>query len=634
MKHIIILISCVLSLSWQFTHAQCDENNIQEVYTAEDYTNEIERRFTDSNYSEWLLWDTDNNEGIFDSQKLNDQIVDGISDTANDDTPNYVILNDKDFYKSGSWAYVGSPLNGIQYIILTPGDYRDYSGFTPLNNPDITKYLLHYPGSINDNAQDIKNYYNNNPKTALEQAEHERAIIENFKLNEGNWIIKGITIRGNHNSRLDDENKIYVSGSSTSIINTNNNIVESCLFENQTKQSYLSITNGDNNIIHNCVIRDQSPYNITYLAGNDILGIRLGATWFPEEENAAKNNIIINNSIYNICDAIHMIRDTRRENSPYQPGDVIGDLPGTLIYNNEMYNEKEKRYLDQCGEERMNGEGAIDIKQGVGWAGEYNEIPPSPVSICKKVIIAKNEFYGWRRPGKDGLGRLFEGRMDQDGCEPLNFDTKDGDCLHDLSGQGGGSGEAISCHNNARNIAIIDNYVYDCTNGFIVAAGSPNSGSVGYIDIYNNRICNLYPTYDDSYLGNSYWHNHSFTSSYMDDLLGVCVETTDTPGHSLGRAIRVNVSSCIISDNIISGVLDGVYAWNSSISPTVTDNFFQNVALQSFNYNVDYTNFKDNTFVNSCYVYGYKVSYDDIFSAATENEDCYDENRPSSCREE
>jgi len=75
-----------------------------------------------------------------------------------------------------------------------------------------------------------------------------------------------------------------------------------------------------------------------------------------------------------------------------------------------------------------------------------------------------------------------------------------GDCWNDSNGQGGGSGEAITCHNNARNIVIMDNSVYDCTNGFIVAAGAEQTGWVGYIEIYNNKICILVAIYVQNYL--------------------------------------------------------------------------------------------------------------------------------------
>lgn len=184
---------------------------------------------------------------------------------TDNETKNYVILNDRDFYDGCGtgckWPYIdakygnGTTIDDITYFILTPGDYRDYLTFKPRfdnvsdgdtddpnTNPgtssiDDTKYLLYYPGSSSDDEDDIESYLKGTSgiplKPASEQAEHERAIIENFSFsdNSWSWVVRGITIRGNHNSRFDDRNGVYGSGSSTSSIQSDDNIIKDCLLK-------------------------------------------------------------------------------------------------------------------------------------------------------------------------------------------------------------------------------------------------------------------------------------------------------------------------------------------------------------------------------------------------------------------
>jgi len=528
---------------------------------------------------------------------------------------NYIVLDDRDFYGQNTggygsrcqWEFIDAAypttdvdIDDITYFILTPGDYRDYLTFNPRfsNNSSIDhkKYLLYYPGSIGDSEQTIENYLNGvseTPKAASEQAEYERAIIENFHFpqNSWSWVVRGITIRGNHSSRLDDENFILGTGSSSSVISSDSTIIESCLFENQVKSNFLNIANGSHNIIYDCVIRDMNDCMVTYLAGNDIIGINIAASVGVD----AVNNVILENEIYNVTDAIQLYNDGSGNNT--------GDMPGTLIYGNEMYNTRV--YTDNCGEERMNGEGAIDIKQGTGSADVR-------APIGEKVIIADNLFYGWRRSATEGLGRVFDGR--QQDCVDLETHPSDGNCFHDQNGRGGGSGDAINCHINANNIAIINNTVTDCSNGFLIGAG-------GQIEIYNNTVCNLYPARTEYTANADYWINTIYSENVWpvnasnQYTIPACIQgfgDTYKIGHGIGEAIRISHPSCIVSGNRISRTIRGIFLNGfPAKKAVVTNNHINNIYTEDFYYGADnnpnddnpddvcvYENFSGNTYYN------------------------------------
>lgn len=574
MKNIIIMsVSFMLIglLNLPFGYAQCPQGETPpaEGYSVTDYQSEIDQRVN-----------------------VAETAINTALDNISLQTGNYVVLNDRDFYTNNTggygtkckWPYIDAykdiyrnEINDITYIILTPGDYRDYLTFNPRADQNTytygRKYLLHYPGSADDPMSVIQAYFDGTPTAAVDQAEEDRAIIENFALDreEWTWVVRGITVRGNHNWRHDDENDIWGTGSSSSMIVSDNNIIESCLFENQVKGNYLDIVNGDNNIIHNCVIRDQQESMITYLAGNDIIGIMFGAV----KDSFAINNTVLNNKIYNVTDAIHLVYQADDPTNPNWDGtdadDRIGELPGTFIYGNELFNER--IYIDDCGEEKMNGEGAIDVKQGAGGhgVGEYS-------NICEKVIIANNEFYGWRRAGTDGLGRVID---------PTDTDQ---DCATDPGGKGGGTGEAITCHINAKNIVIYDNLVYDCNIGFMAGyAGYDGYGNVifvSHIEILNNTICNLYPWSTDE---NDEW------SKYIPFLYD----------KEVGLGIKMSARHSRVSGNKISNVVEGILITdNQATYPhiEISDNYFENVIEQTLNKCQDYTTVTDNTFIDTNFI--------------------------------
>lgn len=362
-------------------------------------------------------------------------------------------------------------------------------------------------------------------------------------------------------------------------------------FENQATGNFIDIINGSDNIIHNCVIRNQNEYNLTYISPGDIVGISISA----HDNSSAENNMILENEIYNVTDAIQLYRDDAGV-------EFIGDLGGIFIYNNHLYNTK--KYIDQCGEERMNGEEAIDIKQGTG---DHEQI----ACIEDKIIIANNSFYGWRRGGMDGLGRDFTDKVRD--CISEEKHPRFGDCWHVLNGRGGGNGGAVNCHLNATNIAILYNTVSDCSNGFHIS-GENSKGHVGQIEIYNNTICNLYPSreYYASDCG-SYWTNTNYVQNVWNsgngDYLipkgdgmndGHCIPDVSGNyeykiGHQIGEAMRSNTEYCIIQGNTISGAINGIYLDGIPGQKTVVrDNYIENIYHENF-YPIATSSFADFT---------------------------------------
>jgi len=580
-KVIYMCIVLVTVFNLQYAHTQiCTDV----YYSTEDYDNEIDTRL-----------------------QATKDILNSVSNIDLQDDPagnplNYVILNDRDFYNNNKpsyndqcrWPlinYYGNnnsdPLTQIEYIILTPGDYRDYLTFYPIRANAAAsgdkRYLLQYNGSPDDDTQVIENYLNN-PTTAINQPEEERAIIENFWFKaEGNysWVVRGITVRGNRNSRLDDENGVYGSGSSTSqIISRNNNVIEDCLFENQVVGKYIQLVNADNNIVNNCVIRNQDECMITYLAGNDIVGITIAATY---NQNSS-NNVIINNEAYNLTQAFQAV---------YGANNLYGECSGTFIYGNEFYNEK--IFMDSCDEERMNGEFGIAFKCG-----------SLSSCIADKLIVTENEFYGWRRSATEGLGRVFDEIIDG---VPENQHPTNGDCEYDANGRGGGDGNAILCTFNAKNIAIYKNSISDCSNGISTASGGGTSTATEFIEIYNNVICDLYPS-KDVYDANVYWEGTLITLPPGNTL----PYNQYNIGHTIGTGINARIDLAKVVGNRVTNAIRGIVINTSNSSNPnpieVYGNYLENIAYQPFRvdqpqptYTNNYANYTNNYFYNSGYTY-------------------------------
>lgn len=543
---------------------------------AQTYRKEIEDRFTNN---DWLQYN-ETEGGSFNCQKLYDTINNQLTNN------NFVILNDRDFYDDtgmendlyggnlrnrSHWPrkYFGEPedVNNnpetaeVKFFLLTPGDYRDYENLFIYNagTNDQKKYILYYDGPNYDgvDASTVMNYFKKNlcsedyhPK---KQSTQKQAIIERFYMHNpyqeiGNWVISGITIRGNQYSYPGANGQEQSGGIHSEIRDSDNSIIKSCLFENITGhgwtdedgkfQSYghmfLHMRSMNNNIITDCVFTNKNECIDASNPIIDMIGIFLRG-----HTNAASNNFIIGNTMRNVGQAIQVMP------SSVTHTDTWG-APGTLIYNNNMYNEHffeaDFEYKGTtCTQEYMNGEGAVAFKMGVGPWGCNTEAVP----VNEKVIIANNKIYGWRR----GFA-------------------------------GGGNGYGISLSQNSKNIVIMDNEISDCVIGIAVprnmgcyktreTAGC-NILAIEHIEVYNNKIWDLYPK----------------VSQY---------NSSCRPTYSMG--ISIGNSNVKVIGNSIKNSVHGIFIQGRGLQAEIRKNYVENIN-QEWLFGLDPTNFSNNTYVD------------------------------------
>jgi len=553
-------------------------------------------------------------------------------DEINITADNYIILNDKDYYTDRSnpnesnikWPDLIND-NNLKYILLTPGDYRDYLTFLPKRTSTGEKrFLLYYDGPENVGSSDIQAHIQSNcygsTNTTVGQEDDERVIVERFELNDLNddgvynsdWVIMGITFRGNHT--LFHNAQYAPCGSQTagegSRIRTSNNIIKNCLFENSAKNNFIKLSNGDNNIIVDNVIRDRHD-----CSGRDVMGISLDAGF----GRSAENTVILNNEIYNVGDAIHLI---------YQPncvndngtwiceGDGLknlqgkGILPGTFICNNKLYNKKiytKDKALSEIpyGREHMHGEDAIDIKVGAG-SFSPNEVDNLECDIKKKIVISNNKIYGWR------TGRPERTR------DAIDCSINPG--INTPTAVTGGNGAAFTVHGAANNIVIIDNDIYDCGEGIRIASRGyfpPDDHvidgdgetlmrmGVQHIEVYNNRICDLYPTDTEAYSDNP--------EVFINN----------------GTALLCFIRTAKVKENKVRTAINGIELKGEGFDADVSNNYFENIFKQFFRSHEEYNGFTNNTFIDCDYACGgTNVAQRELFNALivdSDHNNCFDD---------
>jgi len=574
------IIASLMLISWQLT-AQACQDTCDEPTPYETYRCEIEERLSPNRHP-WLKWD--GTKGGFNCSALLATIEIELTDS------NFVILNDKDYYDaSGKNAdrYGGTlrnrshwpkayfdypkPINGHdpskKFFLLTPGDYRDYenlllyNGYAPPEDcthpddcPPEKKYILYYDGPTGDGVTKdmVETYFRNhlcdtgyNPINRPDK----QAIIERFYIRRGNtqdpsegyWAICGITMKGNHYSYPGDNGETQTGGIFSEILGSNN-VIWSCLFQNITgtevtknnggKLTYgahfIQMSNTDNNIIAECTFSDKNECLNASDSYLDMIGIFLKGSIA-----ASSNNIIIGNYMTDVGDAIQLMP------SNYTDATTMG-APGTLIYDNYLYNEKfyavranEENDGPNCLEERMNGEGAIDLKMGAGPWGSNS----TPLCVNEKVIIANNIIHGWRR-GLNGTG---------------------------------GNGDAIHMHSNAKNIVVIDNEISDCKTGISIGANSSLNEVVEHIEVYGNKIYKLYPE----------------SSNYDSSCRSI---------HSKG--ILINNSSAKVIDNQIKNSVHGLFVGEHGNQAEIKNNHVESIYMEWFQWLGLGNDFQNNTYVN------------------------------------
>jgi hypothetical protein len=355
-----------------------------------------------------------------------------------------------------SWEEMLSPNKDI--YLLMPGDYRSLGVFTPLISGTASqpKVLRSYypPGKCTIPGYGPVNHLDNIHPYQLKDSGCE-VVLEGFDLKSNQcWTIGYVTFRGN-NVTLQESYKCnpwsyytIQGGNGNVIYQGRNHVIHSCLFEKVVKGGYLRIVDSENNVVQNSVFNGKFTER-----GQDFGGVKLDAS----EGNACRNNQILSNEFINI-DGVAMDFQHPCEvgwgGTPYN-----GILNGTFIANNDIYLDQDyqpcyvnNKLVEQCA----CAEDGMDIKNG-------SNDPEEP------VVIQAN--------------RIFNYRVADQCC-----------------GGTGGTGPGILIHQNAKNIVVKDNIIFNTTAGVKVEYGnkykgcylSNNQTLVTNIVITNNFIANLH----------------------------------------------------------------------------------------------------------------------------------------------
>ncbi len=336
-------------------------------------------------------------------------------------------------YKSWRQCIAQNPK--INYFLVTPGDYRKWGDFRPPSSGTLQqmKVLMYY------NPETASPYSPPHP-VQLKTLKKE-VVIERFRFHEiSNWVMHGITFRGNQTERRGKWGGLYNSFEEEA----NNNVLNYCLIEQVVTGNGIRISNSHNNTIQNCVIRDKIE-GFT----SDNIGITISAT----QGRVSRGNKVVDNEIYDVTDGVQLLyMEKKGRNAP-----TTGEVPGTIIDNNDLYITK-RLYTYKDGEEKACAEDGVDIKVGT-----------KSSLASDKVRVTNNRIWGFR--------------------------TTDTSC----SGSSHGSGIVI--HRNASNILIENNVMFDVSRGISIGPGTskqfPNE-KVTDITVINNIFYNINDKSDNS----------------------------------------------------------------------------------------------------------------------------------------
>ena len=218
-------------------------------------------------------------------------------------------------------------------------------------------------------------------------------------------------------------------GKPNRILNSSFNVLDQIVIEYVASGNSLIITNSSYNHIQNSIIRNAIPN-----PNKDNVGIIISSVKGKE----SRENVICGNEIYNCTDAIHLLYHYKKKKK-------FGFIPGTVIDNNDLYVEKMAGSPKSA--EYSCFENAIDIKVGSATTNEKD-----------RTIITNNRMWGFRQT--------------------------DTDC-----GSTGSYGPAIVLHNNAQNILIKNNIIFDSASGIIINSNKKEYGcEVKHITISNNLL--------------------------------------------------------------------------------------------------------------------------------------------------
>lgn len=333
-----------------------------------------------------------------------------------------------------SWRGLLFKNKNIRYFLITPGDYRKWGDLRPqfsgtAKQPYIFRYYDPKAAQPYDTAHPAKR-----------KIQGKEAVLERFQFNGvSHWVMRGLTFRGQATEKDGKYGGMY----SCLLGGSNHNIIDYCLVEQVVWGNAIRINNGSHNSVQRCVIRDK----IEGFTGDNV-GVTIDATVGEK----ARDNRVVDCEIYNVTDAVQLVYQVRMgRNAP-----ITGEVPGTIIDNNDMYITK-KLYTHKDGQELACAENGIDVK--VGTASFVDK---------DKIRLINNRIWGYR--------------------------TTDPTC------SGSSNGSAIEIHRNASNILVENNIIFDVPRGVGVAGKSTQfpEEDVSHITVRNNILYNINSTADNS----------------------------------------------------------------------------------------------------------------------------------------
>lgn len=298
-----------------------------------------------------------------------------------------------------SWEAAGINDPAIEQFLLTPGDYTGWGALRPTRSgKDKAPVILRYydPGAAMP-------YHPEHPVKL--KARGKEAIIEGIRFDNINyWTIHGISFRGKSADK-----RGVVGGAMNRLSEANYIVIDYCLIEDVSRGA-IRMANTSYCHIQNNVFRQN---NLDLNGDGGAVGIT------ASRDREARNNRIVNNEIINFNDGVGLPREGARNRETKDPEmDMVGDCPGTVFENNDIY-ITDALYVKNAEGVFSCAENAMDLKNGT------KSLVPED-----RVKIISNRMWGFR--------------------------PSDPNC-----GPSGSAGPAITLHRNASNIIMRDNIIFD-----------------------------------------------------------------------------------------------------------------------------------------------------------------------------
>ena len=328
-----------------------------------------------------------------------------------------------------SWEDAGINDSSITQFLMEPGDYRSWGELGPTI-------------SGSPSTKRIIRYYD---PTAADpyhpvhpiklRGTDKEVIIERVSFDAvDHWTLHGLTLRG-----LSNDKKGFV-GANGSVFKggADHNTLDYFASYNVNHAGHFRIHSSNHVYIQNGVLIQE---DVTMNGDGGGVAVNAGPGEVSEDIR------IVNNEFINLNDGIGLTRASILGNTVEG-----GEIKGARIENNDIYLD-ERAYT--AGGTKACAENASDNK----------EITKSTVAE-DMAIFARNRMWGFRT-------------SDQDGCGP--------------SGPSGSDGDALVFQNNARNVLIKDNVIFNSNKGINIQFAHskfPTEKTENFA-IVNNLIYNI-----------------------------------------------------------------------------------------------------------------------------------------------